>query len=34
MDWDDVVLHPDTLRQIREIENWIGTTTRCSTTGA
>jgi len=23
MDWDDVVLHPNTLRQIREIENWI-----------
>ena len=23
MDWDDLVLHPGTLRQIREIENWI-----------
>lgn len=23
MDWDDVVLHPDTMRQIREIEHWI-----------
>jgi AAA+ superfamily predicted ATPase len=23
MDWDDVVLHPDTVRQIREIEHWI-----------
>ena len=23
MDWDDVVLHPSTLQQIREIENWI-----------
>jgi AAA+ superfamily predicted ATPase len=23
MDWDDVVLHPKTLGQIREIENWI-----------
>jgi AAA+ superfamily predicted ATPase len=23
MDWDDVVLHPNTLRQIREVENWI-----------
>ena len=23
MDWDDLVLHPNTLRQIREIENWI-----------
>jgi len=23
MDWDDVVLHPSTMRQIREIENWI-----------
>jgi AAA+ superfamily predicted ATPase len=23
LDWDDVVLHPHTLRQIREIENWI-----------
>ncbi len=23
MDWDDLVLHPSTLRQIREIENWI-----------
>jgi AAA+ superfamily predicted ATPase len=23
MDWEDLVLHPGTLRQIREIENWI-----------
>lgn len=23
MDWDDLVLHPNTLHQIREIENWI-----------
>ncbi len=23
MDWGDLVLHPNTLRQIREIENWI-----------
>lgn len=23
MDWEDVVLHPQTLRQIRDIENWI-----------
>jgi hypothetical protein len=23
MDWDDLVLHPATLNQIREIENWI-----------
>jgi AAA+ superfamily predicted ATPase len=23
MEWDDVVLHPDTLRQIHEIEHWI-----------
>jgi AAA+ superfamily predicted ATPase len=23
MDWDDLVLHPATLTQIREIENWI-----------
>jgi AAA+ superfamily predicted ATPase len=23
MDWDDLVLHPTTLRQIHEIENWI-----------
>jgi len=23
MDWDDVVLHPQILRQIRDIENWI-----------
>jgi AAA+ superfamily predicted ATPase len=23
MDWDDLVLHPGTLQQIREIENWI-----------
>jgi len=23
MDWDDVVLHPQTQRQIRDIENWI-----------
>jgi AAA+ superfamily predicted ATPase len=23
MDWDDLVLHPNTLSQIREIENWI-----------
>jgi AAA+ superfamily predicted ATPase len=23
MDWGDLVLHPDTLRRIREIENWI-----------
>jgi AAA+ superfamily predicted ATPase len=23
MDWDDLVLHPRTLHQIREIENWI-----------
>ena len=23
MDWDDLVLHPNTLNQIREIENWI-----------
>jgi AAA+ superfamily predicted ATPase len=23
MDWDDLVLHPNTLQQIREIENWI-----------
>jgi AAA+ superfamily predicted ATPase len=23
MDWDDLVLHPDTLRQIREMQNWI-----------
>jgi AAA+ superfamily predicted ATPase len=23
MDWDDLVLHPATRRQIREIENWI-----------
>lgn len=23
MDWDDLVLHPNTLRQIRELENWI-----------
>lgn len=23
MDWDDLVLHPGTLGQIREIENWI-----------
>jgi len=23
MDWDDLVLHPSTLCQIREIENWI-----------
>lgn len=23
MDWTDLVLHPNTLRQIREIENWI-----------
>lgn len=23
MEWDDLVLHPNTLRQIREIENWI-----------
>ena len=21
--WDDIVLHADTLRQVREIENWI-----------
>jgi SpoVK/Ycf46/Vps4 family AAA+-type ATPase len=23
MEWDDVVLHPKTQRQIREIENWV-----------
>ncbi|MFZ2405725.1 MAG: ATP-binding protein [Methylobacter sp.] len=23
MEWDDLVLHPNTLRHIREIENWI-----------
>ena len=23
MEWDDLVLHPNTLRQIHEIENWI-----------
>jgi AAA+ superfamily predicted ATPase len=23
LDWDDVVLHPDTLRQITEIEHWV-----------
>jgi AAA+ superfamily predicted ATPase len=23
MEWDDLVLHPNTFRQIREIENWI-----------
>lgn len=23
MEWDDVVLHPDTLSRVREIENWI-----------
>jgi AAA+ superfamily predicted ATPase len=23
MEWDDLVLHPNTMRQIREIENWI-----------
>ncbi len=23
MEWEDVVLHPDTVRQIREIEHWI-----------
>ncbi len=23
MEWDDLVLHPNTLRNIREIENWI-----------
>ncbi len=23
MEWDDLVLHPNTLRQIREIESWI-----------
>ncbi len=23
MEWDDLVLHPNTLRQIREIEKWI-----------
>lgn len=23
MDWEDLVLHPNTLHQIREIENWI-----------
>jgi AAA+ superfamily predicted ATPase len=23
MEWEDLVLHPNTLRQIREIENWI-----------
>ena len=23
LDWDDVVLHPDTMRGIREIENWV-----------
>lgn len=23
MEWDDLVLHPNTLRQVREIENWI-----------
>lgn len=23
MDWDDLVLHPDTLRQIREIGHWL-----------
>lgn len=23
MEWDDLVLHPNTLHQIREIENWI-----------
>ena len=23
MEWDDLVLHPNTLRQIREIEHWI-----------
>jgi AAA+ superfamily predicted ATPase len=23
MEWDDLVLHPKTMRQIREIENWI-----------
>jgi len=23
MEWDDLVLHPSTMRQIREIENWI-----------
>ena len=23
LDWDDIVLHADTLRQVREIENWI-----------
>lgn len=23
MEWNDLVLHPNTLRQIREIENWI-----------
>jgi hypothetical protein len=23
MDWDDLVLHPNTLRQIHEVENWI-----------
>lgn len=23
LDWDDVVLHPDTMRGLREIQNWI-----------
>lgn len=23
MDWDDLVLNPNTLQQIQEIENWI-----------
>ena len=23
MEWDDVVLHPDTVRELREIEHWI-----------
>ncbi len=23
MEWDDLVLHPDTLRQIRQVEHWI-----------
>jgi AAA+ superfamily predicted ATPase len=23
LDWDDVVLHPDTLRQLNEIEHWV-----------
>jgi len=26
MEWDDLVLHPNTLCHIREIENWITTT--------